>query len=91
MGGDLLRPAGGCFPLKDQRLKGPRIKGVDGVRGSGDFAEKVLDKANEEFEQSTLVRNEGLDLEALILLLAEYCGAKKGKLEFSDVPFVTLE
>ena len=77
--------------MKDQRLKGSRIKGVERIWGSGDLAEKVLGKENQEFEQSTLVRNKGIDLEALMSLSAKYCGEKKGQLEFNCVPSFALE
>jgi putative transposase len=58
VGGGLVRSVGGWFVLKGLRLEGVRVKGDERIIGSSDFVEKVLEQANEEFEQSTRLRNQ---------------------------------
>ena len=72
VGGGLVRSVGGWSVLKGLRLEGLRVKGDERILGSGDFVEKVLKQANEEFEQSTRLRNQGLDLETVLSRVANY-------------------
>lgn len=45
----------------------PRIdKGDERILGGGEFVQKVLEMADEEFEQSTRLQNRGLSLDSLL-------------------------
>ena len=66
MGGGLVRSAGGWKMLKARRRAKLRMKGDERILGSGDFVEAVLKKANEDFEQRTLLKIKGPDLDTLI-------------------------
>jgi len=72
VGGGLLRSVGGWSTLKIRRLQGIRIKGDERILGSGDFVERVLKVANEDFEQRTRFKRQGYDLEVLLERVASY-------------------
>ncbi len=72
VGGGLIRSAGGWSALKANRLVGIRMKGDERILGSGEFVEEVLERADEELEQSTRLRSQGLDLETLVVRVADY-------------------
>lgn len=74
VGGGLIRSAGGWSSLKGKRLTGTRIKGDERILGSGAFVEEVLERAEEELEQSTRLHSRGLDLKALLSRVADYYG-----------------
>lgn len=80
VGGGLLRSVGGWTSLKAHRRKGTRIKGDERILGSGDFVEKVLERANEELEQRTRFHAGGLSLDTLVSSVADYYGLKADKL-----------
>jgi len=52
------------------------MKGDERILGSGNFVEAVLQKANEDFEQRTLLKTKGPDLETLILRVCQYFDVK---------------
>jgi hypothetical protein len=72
VGGGLLRSVGGWSALKGYRRSGVRIKGDERILGSSDFVQRVLKKANEDFEQKSRLRAVGPDLETLIERVADY-------------------
>jgi hypothetical protein len=74
VGGGLIRSAGGWSALKGKRLRGARIKGDERILGSGAFVEEVLERADEEIEQSTRLHSQGFDLETLLSRVADYYG-----------------
>ncbi len=72
VGGGLLRSVGGWFKLKDLRASGIRIKGDERILGSSDFVERVLKQANEDLEQKYRLQATGVDLEKLLIKVAQY-------------------
>jgi len=76
VGGGLVRSAGGWKMLKERRRANIRMKGDERILGNGDFVEAVLKKANEDFEQRTLLKVKGPDLEMLILRVCQYLDVK---------------
>ena len=58
--------------LKGYRRDGIRVKGDERILGNSDFVEKVLKKANEKFEQNTLLQATGPDLSRLIKKVAKF-------------------
>jgi REP element-mobilizing transposase RayT len=72
VGGGLVRSAGGWKMLKGRRRAKLRMKGDERILGSGDFVEAVLKKANEDFEQRTLLKVKGPGLDALIRRVCRY-------------------
>ena len=74
VGGGLVRSAGGWSALKANRLFGIRMKGDERILGSGEFVEDVLQRADEQLEQSTRLNSQGLDLETLLSRVADYYG-----------------
>jgi putative transposase len=80
VGGGLLRSVGGWSSLKAHRRQGTRIKGDERILGSGDFVEKVLERANEELEQRTRFQVSGLSFDILVSSVADYFGLKADKL-----------
>ena len=71
-GGGLVRSAGGWKMLKERRRANLRMKGDERILGSNDFVEAVLKKANEDFEQRTLLKVIGPDLETVIRRVCQY-------------------
>lgn len=78
VGGGLLRSLGGWSALKAKRSQGIRLMGDERILGSSEFVERVIDKANEEYERKTLILMKGPDLDDLIDSVADYCGIDKG-------------
>lgn len=74
VGGGLIRSVGGWSALKAHRAMGLRIKGDERILGSGEFVQKVLERADEEFEQSTRLQNRGLSLDSLLSRIANHYG-----------------
>ena len=74
VGGGLIRSAGGWSALIGKRLTGTRIKGDERILGSGAFVEEVLERADEELEQSTRLHSQGLDFETLLSRIADHYG-----------------
>ena len=72
VGGGLIRSVGGWSALKALRATGMRVMGDERILGSSDFVENVLKRANEAYEQQTLALAKGLDLKALITVVADY-------------------
>jgi REP element-mobilizing transposase RayT len=70
--GGLIRSVGGWSVLKGYRRDGIRVKGDERILGNSDFVEKVLKKANEKFEQNTLLQATGPDLSRLIKKVAKF-------------------
>ena len=76
IGGGLVRSAGGWKILKERRRANLRMKGDERILGSGEFVEAVLKKAKEDFEQRTLLKNRGPDLETLIRRVGRHLDVK---------------
>jgi putative transposase len=72
VGGGLLRSIGGWSSLKIRLLQGIRIKGDERILGSGDFVERVLKGAHEDYEQRTRLKRQGYDWEGLLQRVAGY-------------------
>ena len=72
VGGGLIRSAGGWSALITQRSAGMRIMGDERILGRSDFVERVLQKANEDYEQRTRILAKGQDLNTLIECIANY-------------------
>ena len=71
-GGGLVRSAGGWKMLKERRRANLHMKGDERILGSGDFVKAILKKANEDFEQRTLLKIKGPNLETLIRRVCQY-------------------
>ena len=71
VGGGLLRSHGGWTALKALQSAGIWVMGDERILGSSDFVESVLRQANEQFEKRTLAQAKGLNLEKLIIAIAE--------------------
>ncbi|MFH1672344.1 MAG: transposase [Pseudomonadota bacterium] len=67
VGGGLVRSIGGWAAAKANLKKGERIKGDERILGSSEFVEQVLKTAEEQFEESTYLKNKGLDIKKLLL------------------------
>jgi REP element-mobilizing transposase RayT len=72
VGGGLIRSVGGWQALRDYQSEGIRVKGDERILGDSDFVENVLQEANEELAQRTLLQATGPDLEQLIKKVATY-------------------
>jgi hypothetical protein len=72
VGGGLIRSVGGWQALREYQTDGVRVKGDERILGGSDFVESVLQKANEELEQRTLLQATGPDLTQLIQRVAKY-------------------
>jgi REP element-mobilizing transposase RayT len=72
VGGGLIRSVGGWAALEDYRKGGRRIKGDERILGSSDFVERVLEAAEENFEERMLIRPRGPNLNDLIKMVAEH-------------------
>ena len=72
VGGGLIRSVGGWQALREYQTDGVRVKGDERILGGSDFVERVLQKANEELEQRTLLQATGPDLTQLIQRVAKY-------------------
>lgn len=71
-GGGLIRSAGGWAAVKALRSADVRIKSDERILGSGQFVEKALTKANEEYEKRTRYRIKGINLAQLIERVADH-------------------
>lgn len=72
VGGGLVRSVGGWFALQTLRSEHMRVKGDERILGSSEFVEEVLEKADEQFEQRTLIKSRGLDSDTLLSNVARY-------------------
>jgi len=72
-GGGLIRSCGGWSQVKMRRLQGIRKKSDERILGADNFVETVLQQAQEELEQSARLRQRGLDMDALLVRVADYC------------------
>jgi putative transposase len=72
VGGGLVRSVGGWFALQALRSEPMRVKGDERILGSSEFVEEVLEKADEHFEQRTLIRSRGIDPDTLLSNVARY-------------------
>jgi len=72
VGGGLVRSIGGWFALQSHRSEQMRLKGDERILGSSEFVQEVLEKADEQFEQRTLIRSRGLDSDTLLSKVAHY-------------------
>jgi putative transposase len=70
VGGGLVRSVGGWFALQALRSEPMRVKGDERILGSSEFVEEVLEKAEEQFEQRTLIKSRGLDSDTLVSKVA---------------------
>ena len=74
VGGGLLRSHGGWAAVKAMRRFREYQKGDERILGDGDFVEKVLSQAEEQFEERYHLRVQGYDLDKLIERVAELVG-----------------
>jgi len=81
VGGGLIRSVGGWATLKADLLKGLRIKGDERILGSSDFVIEALKEADEEFEQITSLKRRGVNLDGLIVKVAEYYKINEAELK----------
>ena len=72
VGGGLIRSVGGWSALKTARSSGLRIMSDERILGSSDFVERVLKRANEDYEKRTLAVAKGLDLDRLIEAVSKH-------------------
>ena len=72
VGGGVVRSIGGWECLKTQRSLGNRIKGDERILGSSDFVQRVLQKADESYEQKSQMAVKGLDLQSLMEMISRY-------------------
>jgi len=72
IGGGLVRSIGGWSALKAIRSDELRVKGDERILGSSEFVLEALEKANEQFEQSSLLQSQGLDLDSLLSRVASH-------------------
>ena len=76
-GGGLLRSFGGWLEVKEAIARGERIVGDERILGSGEFVDRVLKQAQEDFDWKTKAKWKGLDLETLIDSTTNQLGVKK--------------
>jgi len=85
VGGGLIRSIGGWSALKDLRETNTRVISDERILGSSEFADSVLRDANEAYERKTEIMAKGLNIDQLIITVAEYVDldadliAKKGR------------
>jgi len=72
VGGGLIRSIGGWSALSAMLSSHLRVISDERILGSSDFVESVLKHANEVYEQKTLAKAKGIDLNALIDAAANY-------------------
>ncbi|MDJ0817179.1 MAG: transposase [Desulfobacterales bacterium] len=72
VGGGLLRSHGGWTALKALQSAGIWVMGDERILGSSDFVETVLRRAEEQYEKRTLAQAHGMDLEQLIIAVADH-------------------
>ena len=72
VGGGLVRSSGGWSALKAMRSTGLRAVSDERILGSSDFADSVLKRANEEYEKKTFAIAKGLNLDKLIVAVADH-------------------
>ena len=71
IGGGLLRSQGGWAAVKVLRESGGYQKGDERILGNGDFVEKVLSQAEEQFEEKYRLQAAGYNLDKLIERVGE--------------------
>lgn len=54
------------------RFEETRVKGDERILGGSEFVQQVLEKADEEFERATLLKNRGLNWETLLSRVASH-------------------
>ncbi len=74
-GGGLLRSVGGWSELKHQRQ---RVKGDQRILGDSDFVLKVLAEAQENYDQRTLLKNQGYTAEKIADHIASLYDLERG-------------
>jgi putative transposase len=80
-GGGLVRSVGGWTALKALRTEEIRVKGDERILGGSKFVQEVLEKANEEFERTTLLKSRGLNWETLLSRVASFYDIECASLE----------
>ena len=80
-GGGLVRSVGGWTALKALRTEEIRVKGDERILGGSEFVQEVLEKANEEFERTTLLKSRGLNWETLLSKVATFYEIECASLE----------
>jgi len=71
VGGGLLRSIGGWSALQTKRSQGNRVMGDERILGNSKFVERVIEKANEEYDKKTEIKLRGPDLPELIESVAK--------------------
>jgi chromosomal replication initiation ATPase DnaA len=72
VGGGLIRSMGGWATVKEYRSANIRVISDERILGSSDFAESVLKRANEKYEKKTHAIAKGMNVDALIGIVADY-------------------
>lgn len=76
VGGGLVRSYGGWSAVKALRSGRARVKGDERILGSSEFVEAVLLQANEQMEEESRLRREGITLEEVLSKVANYFGVE---------------
>lgn len=76
VGGGLIRSAGGWSMVKARRRAQDHMKSDERILGDGEFAQTVLDKAKEQFEERYRLQSQGYDLDKLTNRVASEFGIK---------------
>lgn len=70
-GGGLVRSVGGWLNLMEMRRAKVFVKGDERILGEGDFVEQILQESGEAFEQKSLLKSQGWDLDKLAAHVAK--------------------
>ena len=90
-GGGLVRSVGGWSALKALRFEETRVKGDERILGGPEFVQQVLEKADEEFERATLLKNRGLNWETLLSRVASHYEIEGDNLKTKSKSPVTVK
>jgi len=90
VGGGLLRSVGGWKELKELRNSGERVRADERILGGTEFVERVLKKANENWERKSRLRQKGIDLPQLVKRIGAYFGQEVEDLKSgSKIPSIS--
>ncbi len=80
-GGGLIRSAGGWHAVKAIRKAGIFQKSDERILGDSDFVETVLANAQETFDRSYQLKQQGITFEQMVLKVSTYTGIDPAQLE----------
>ena len=81
VGGGLIRSQGGWSQVISMRRRNEREVSDERILGSGDFVERMIQEADENFRQSILVKKKGRDLGRLIRAMCDREGISMSELK----------